>query len=177
MSDLQTRLEEVRASTGCGFASLLVFGATILVCGALSFFVSDRLVALALFLLGGAAVPATFGLQKLLGFPPLAADNPINPLVALLAIGKLVHFFAVAVVFLTEPALVTVALAAIVGGYYLPFAWLYGTRIYIVLGLLVGAAPWPALVFFGAESYPYVLLFWGLADWTAAFLVHRTCSK
>lgn len=173
MHDIRIALADARASSGGGFASLVVIGTMILSSGVIAFFVSARAAALVLLLLGALAVPAALALERLLGFPRMAKDNPLRPLVIQLAMGKVVAFFAAVVAYMLNPALVATAFAAIVGGYYLPFAWMHGTRIYIVLGVIVGAAPWLMMVLAGIKSYPYVLLFWGTCDWIAAFLIRQ----
>lgn len=81
MHDIRIALADARASSGGGFASLVVFGTMILLSGVIAFFVSARAAALVLLLLGALAVPAALALERLLGFPRMAKDNPLRPLV------------------------------------------------------------------------------------------------
>ena len=164
---------DARKGLAAGSVALMVFGTAVLLSGAAAFFVTDRATAVILFVLTSLAVPATPQVERWMGLPGMAGGNPLRKLVMQMAMLKLLILPAALLVFLLRPALVTVALAAIVGGYYLPYSWIYRTRVFIFLGVAVAAIPWAFLLLAGAQSYPYALLAWGSCDWIAAYSIRR----
>ena len=48
---------------------------------------------------------------------------------------------AAVVVYTLDPVGVPVAMAAIVGGHFLPYAWVHKSSLYIIMGIVVTGAP------------------------------------
>ena len=55
-------------------------------------------------------------------------------------------------VFNLNPLYVPVVFAATSSGHFLPYAWLYRTRAYIVLGVVAALGPFALLVVIGSET-------------------------
>lgn len=109
--------------------------------------------------LGGAAVhPLGFFLNRQLGGDLLARGHPWAGMIWTLGATQLLGWVTVAVLFAQAPVLVPFAVATLVGAHFLPFAWLYRSTPYAVLGtvsvvgigvlqlLLGSAAPLPIAI-------------------------------
>ena len=114
-------------------------------------------------------LPLAFGLERALGYPKLAKDNPLLPLVIQLAMTQVIALPAVILVIQMNHALLPVAFAAVVGGHFLPYAWLQSTKTYVVLAVVVGLLPWVATMVMGRGILPYVSLAVAFAIIAAAF--------
>lgn len=85
--------------------------------------------------LGGVAVhPLGFVLNRWLGGDILARGHPWASLIWTLGATQLLGWVTVAVLFAQAPVLVPFGLATLVGAHFLPFAWLYRSAPYAVLG-------------------------------------------
>lgn len=85
--------------------------------------------------LGGVAVhPAGFVLNRQLGGDLFARGHPWASLIWTLGGTQLLGWVTVAVLFAQAPALVPFGLATLVGAHFLPFAWLYRSKPYALLG-------------------------------------------
>lgn len=85
--------------------------------------------------MGGVAVhPLGFVLNRQLGGDILARGHPWAGLIWTLGGTQLLGWMTVAVLFAQAPTLVPFGLATLVGAHFLPFAWLYRSRPYAVLG-------------------------------------------
>lgn len=85
--------------------------------------------------LGGAAVhPLGFVLNRWLGGDILARGHPWASLIWTLGATQLLGWVTVAVLFAQAPALVPFGLATLVGAHFLPFAWIYRSVPYALLG-------------------------------------------
>lgn len=85
--------------------------------------------------LGGAAVhPLGLLLNRQLGGDLLARGHPWAGLIWTLGATQLLGWMTVAVLFAQAPALVPFGIATLVGAHFLPFAWLYRSMPYAVLG-------------------------------------------
>jgi hypothetical protein len=86
--------------------------------------------------LGGVVVhPLGFVLNRWLGGDILARGHPWAGLIWTLGGTQLLGWVTVAVLFAQAPALVPFGLATLVGAHFLPFAWLYRSMPYAVLGV------------------------------------------
>ncbi|GAB3751376.1 DUF7010 family protein [Lysobacter olei] len=87
--------------------------------------------------LGGVVVyPVGFILNRQLGGDMLARGHPWASLIWTLGGTQLLGWVTVAVLFSQAPALVPFGLATLVGAHFLPFAWLYRSKPYAVLGVV-----------------------------------------
>lgn len=85
--------------------------------------------------LGGIAVhPVGFVLNRQLGGDILARGHPWASLIWTLGATQLLGWVTVGVLFAQAPALVPFGLATLVGAHFLPFAWLYRSVPYALLG-------------------------------------------
>lgn len=108
---------------------------------------------------GGIAVhPVGYVLNRQLGGDVLARGHPWASLIWTLGVTQLLGWVTVWVLFAQAPALVPFGVATLVGAHFLPFAWLYRSVPYALLGaatvvgvgvaqlLLDNAAPLPIAV-------------------------------
>jgi len=158
MHSLASARAEIRQSSGGGFAFLVANGLGWLVAGIIGLILGAKAGAWALLFQGGVTLPLAFGLERALGYPKLARDNPLLPLVIQLAMTQVIALPAVILVIQLNHALLPVAFAAVVGGHFLPYAWLQATKTYVVLAIVVGLLPWLATMMIGREILPYVPL-------------------
>lgn len=84
---------------------------------------------------GGVAMhPVGLLLNRQLGGDLLARGHPWAGLIWTLGATQLLGWMTVAVLFNQAPALVPFGIATLVGAHFLPFAWLYRSAPYAVLG-------------------------------------------
>lgn len=158
MHSLASARAEIRQSSGGGFAFLVANGLGWLVAGIIGLILGAKAGAGALLFQGGVTLPLAFGLERALGYPKLARDNPLLPLVIQLAMTQVIALPAVILVIQLNHALLPVAFAAVVGGHFLPYAWLQSTKTYVVLAVVVGLLPWVATMVLGRGILSYVPL-------------------
>jgi len=103
------------------------------------------------FLVASALIyPLGYGLNRAFGGDLLARGHPLAGFIRVMLATQLLMFPLMLVVFLQARPLLALVLAALLGGHFLPYAWLYRSRTYFVLGsgtvLLAGALHllWPA---------------------------------
>ncbi len=177
MMDLGTARTDATRSSGGGVAFLMAYGTTLLLAGLLTFWLPVRLAALVIMFQGGVALPAAFVLERLLGFPPMAPDNPLRPLSVQLAMVQVVALPAVIITYQLDPTYVPAVFAAIGGGHFLPYAWVHRTRIYLVLAVTVSLGSALMTGIWGASTFPYVPLMWGVSLWLAVLLLWRSARR
>lgn len=177
VSDLDRARGESIASSGAGFPFLFSFGLSWLGAGALSYALPAEPAAWVYILQAFVAVPLALGLQSRLRYPKASPDNPLWPLAAQLLAIQAVAFPAYIVVLELEPTLVPVVFAALVGAHFLPFQWLYQTRVYSVLGGVVAVGPWVLAVAFGKDVVHYAGFFVGPVLLAASFLVKAHAAR
>ncbi len=158
MHSLADARAEVRRSSGGGFAFLIANGFGWLAAGTVGLVLGPKAGAWALLFQGGVTLPLAFGLERALGFPQMSRNNPLLPLVIQLAMTQVIALPAVILVIQLNHALLPVAFAAVVGGHFLPYAWLQATKTYIVLAVVVGLLPWVATMVIGRGILPYLPL-------------------
>ncbi len=153
--------DEVRLNGRGGSAFLLAFGATWTLAGVSTFFLPTDTAALVFLFQGAAGTPLAFVLEKLLGYPPASRGNSLTPLSILVAMSQLPILLAAGVVYTLDPIGVPVALAAIVGGHFLPYAWIHKNYLYVVMGVIVAVVPYALYVLLGNVSFYFVGFFVG----------------
>ncbi len=102
-----------------------------------SYFAEVRPTALAALFQGGIALPLAFLLERRMGSGALPKDHPLTSLIVLMALVQILAVPAAVLMYDSRPEYVAGAFAAIVGGHFLPYVWLYRTRIYLGLALAV----------------------------------------
>jgi hypothetical protein len=88
-----------------------------------------------------------------LGFPDYSPDNPLNRLGILLAFTPAVAIPAVLIAYVKFPLYMPATMAALLGGHFLPYSWLYQTDVYLVLGLVVALTPALLLWLFKEQGF------------------------
>lgn len=145
--------DEVRLNGRGGSAFLLAFGATWFLAGVSTLLLPADAAALAFLLQGAVGTPLAFALEKRLGHPPVSRYNSLTPLLVLLAVSQLPAFPAAFVAYELDPAAVPAALAAIVGGHFLPYAWIHKSKLYAFMGTVVAVVPFAAYELLGDASF------------------------
>ncbi len=157
----EERDESVAANRG-GLSFVLVHGITWLVAGCLALVLAPTSAALVYLFQGLVAFPASLAVERLLGFRTLSSrDNSLVNLFVLIAVAQGLALPASIIVFNLDPLYVPIVFAATSSGHFLPYAWLYRTRAYILLGVVTGLGPFGLLLLLGAQP----------AFWLAGFLV------
>lgn len=177
MNDLEAARREVSQSSAGGAPFLICFGATILACGILAFYLPVERAALAVMFQGGLALPAAFLLERRMAWGPMAKDNPLNALSIQLAMSQIVAFPVVIAMYDLRPGGVPLAMASIAGGHFLPYAWLQRTRVYVFLAVAVAAGALAIQIALGTRAFPYVLMYMTACYWIAAPLVYRAARS
>ena len=172
-SDIDVAREHAILSSLAGFPILLVFGAAWIVAGSLSFVVPPNLAPWVYVLLGVPAMPVALALERRIGYVEAPNPDPLLPLTLQILFVQVVAFPAILIVWEESPAYVPVAFAAIVGGHFLPFQWVYKTAIFLVLGIVVAVGPFALAVLFGRRSMHYTGFFVGAALLLGAWRVRE----
>jgi hypothetical protein len=76
-----------------------------------------------------------------LGFPDYSPDNPLNQLALLIAFTPALAIPAVIIAYFKYPIYMPSVIAALLGGHFLPYSWLYQTCVYLILGIAVALVP------------------------------------
>ena len=148
----QERDESIAANRG-GLSFLLVHGITWTVAGCLALVLAPESAALIYLFQGLVAFPASMVLERALGLRTLSArDNSLVNLFVLIAVAQGLALPPSVLVFNLNPLYVPVVFAATSSGHFLPYAWLYRTRAYIVLGVVAALGPFALLVVIGSET-------------------------
>lgn len=158
MTDLASAHADVARSSGGGVGFLLAYALTLSIVTVLAFTQTVEVGALAFLFQGGVALPLAFYLERQLGYPAMATDNPLRALSIQLAMIQVVALPAVILVYALDPTYVPAAFAAVVGGHFLPYAWLHRIPAYVVLGVAASFFPLGLMVVGGAAAFPYVPL-------------------
>jgi hypothetical protein len=140
------------ASAGAGFPFLLCFGCTWIAAAAASFALAPSVAAWVYLLQGFVAMPIAILLQRPLGYPKASPDNPLDPLALQLVFVQPVAFPALVIVLSLAPEYAPAAFASVVGAHFLPFGWMYRTRIYVVLGIVLSAGAYLLAIALGRRS-------------------------
>ena len=169
-------VQSASESSAVGAPWLIAFAGSVTVVAVLSFILDVRATALATLFQGGVALPVAFALERRMGTGILAKGHPLWPLVMQAMFVQIVALPAVVLLYPDSPELVPAGLAAVAGGHFLPYAWLHGTRVYLVLAvaLSIGSFALAGLV----EEAPQraVLVWWALCYAAAAVALTREHS-
>lgn len=177
MNDIDTARRDVSESSAGGAPFLICFGATLLACALLSTTVSRPVAALLVMFQGSLALPAAFALERRMSRKAMAPDNPLKPVSIQLAMSQIVALPVVIAMYSLNPGGVPLAMAAIGGGHFLPYAWLQRTPVYGALGAAVSLGAFAIQIVMGASASPYVLGWMTACYWTAAPLVYRNAAR
>lgn len=145
--------DEVRLSGRSGFAFLLAFGLAWSGAGILALVLPLQAAALGFIFQGAIGTPLAFLLEKLLGYPSVYKENSLNPLLILVAMSQLPGFLAAFIVYQLNPYYVPAVLAAVVGGHFLPYAWIHKSKVYVVMGAAVAVVPYALIAVLGETSF------------------------
>lgn len=157
--------------TRSGFAFLIANGAGWLIVGLLAFKWPEKRIATILLFLGLFTMPLAFGLRSILGLPDYNPENPLNQLGLLLAFSPAVAFPAIIISYFKFPAYLPCVMAAILGGHFLPYAWLYQTNIYLIIGIAVAIVPGLLIIYFEKHGFALGPLFVGITLITGSFFL------
>ena len=163
-------------SSLAGFPFLLVFGIVWIAGGFLSYVVPDAFAPWIYVAVGMPAMPVAILLEKRLGYVPAADPDPLLGLTLPLLFVQIVAFPAILIVWDAAPAYVPVAFAAIVGAHFLPYAWVYRTRMYVIVGVVVAVGPYLLAIVAGSKVLHYTGFLVGPALLAGAF-VARSHAK
>lgn len=139
MADLERDLAALAEATHHGFGFLTAYGLTWVVAGVLWRTAGPRVGAYAALFQGMVALPVALGLTALAA----TAERPDNPLLTSLSIalsmGQLLMLpLAIILIIAGRLDVAVAALAATTAAHFVPYAWLYQTPVYIVIGVLIG---------------------------------------
>lgn len=128
--------------------------------------------------LGGLAVqPVGYVFNRWLGGDALARGHPLAGLVWTLGATQWLGWVTVAVLFVQAPVLVPYALATLVGAHFLPFAWLYRSRAYAVLGVVSVLGAGIAQLALPTEAPRWIATGMAMAMLAAAWVEHRRFAR
>ena len=170
ISEIDSLREQAILSSIAGFPFLLVFSIGWIVAGGLSYFVPHHIAAWIYVLQGVPGVALAIALERRMGYVSPPAADPLLPLALQLMFVQILAFPAVALVWDLAPAYMPVAWAAVVGAHFLPFQWIYCTRLYGVLGVVVAAGPYVLGAIVGQDVIHYTGFLVGGALLIGAFL-------
>jgi hypothetical protein len=170
-SDIDSLRQNAILASVAGFPFLLVFGFVWIAAGALSYGVPRNIAPWMYPGLGAVAAPIAMALERRLRYVPVANPDPLLPLALQLLFVQMLAFPAILLVWDATPDLTPVAFAAIVGAHFLPYQWLYQTRIYGVLAIIVAVGSYALAIAVGARALHLTGFFVGGTLLVGAFLV------
>ncbi len=85
-------------------------------------------------------MPLAFVISKMLKIDFTNKNNPLTPLGILFSINQLIYLLIVMWVYPTVPEKMTMVLAMVFGAHLLPFGWLYKSKAYTVLSVVIPIA-------------------------------------
>lgn len=149
--------EDVRRTSLGGFPMLITAAGAWLVAAGLTLVLSAKVAALVFLFQGVVTMP--FGLWLLprwLKLAPLPRDHPLTLLLVLCASVQTLNLPALFAVYSLRPELVPMALAAVMGGHFLPYWWLQRAKAYLFGAIASAIGPWVFTLFAGtAASFHY----------------------
>jgi len=171
LSELDALRQRGILASLAGFPFLLVMGVAWIAGGALSYWVPSGFAPWIYPCLGGLAMPIAIALERRWGYVPAADPDPLLPLTLQLLFVQIVAFPAILLVWDSAPHFTPVAFAAVVGAHFLPFQWVYRTRVYTGLGAVVAVGPFVLAVWVGQPVLHYAGFFVGGTLLIGALLV------
>ena len=106
-----------------------------------------------------------------MGYVPAAKVDPLLPLALQINFVQVVAFPALLLIWDQKPDYMPAAFAAVVGAHFLPFQWIYRTKIYGILGVVVAVGPFVLVVLSEEKALHYTGFFVGGTLLVGAFLV------
>ncbi len=176
-NDLQRALQEVSASSAGGAPFLIAYGATFVITAVLSFFLPRPTAALIAMFQGGVALPVAFWLERRMGSRRMAADNPLRPLSAQMAMSQALGLPLLIVAYTLNPVAIPVMLASLGGVHFFPYAWLHRTQTYIYLAVAVSIGAFVVQLILGSNAFSFILLYVGVVYWAASPLLYRHAAR
>ncbi len=161
-SEIDRLRQEAILSSLAGFPFLLVYSIVWTAAGALSYVVPES-VAPWLYLVGGLpGAPVAIALERRLGYIRASGNDPLLPLTMQLLFVQIVSIPAVMIVWSAAPSYTPVAFAAVVGGHFLPYQWVYRTPLYGILGVAASGGAYVLGALSGEEAIHYTGFFMGV---------------
>jgi len=176
-NDLRQALNDVSASSAGGAPFLIAYGATFVITAVLSFFLPRPTAALIAMFQGGVALPVAFWLERRMGSRRLAADNPLRPLSAQMAMSQALGLPLLIVAYSLNPGAIPVMLASLGGVHFFPYAWLHRTQSYIYLAAAVSIGGFVLQLILGSNAFSFILLYVGVVYWAASPLLYRHAAR
>ena len=170
-TDLDVIRQQGILSSLAGFSFLLVMGLAWIAAAALSYFVPIGFAPWLYPCLGGLTMPIAIALDRKLGYIAAPTPDPLLPLSLQLLFVQIAAFPAVLLVWDSMPNYMPVAFAGIVGAHFLPFQWIYKTKVYCALGIVVAVGPYILAVLVGPQVVHFTGFLVGTALLIGAFLV------
>ncbi len=152
VSEIDAVRQQAILSSLAGSPFLLVFSFVWIAAGSLSYVVPRDVAPWIYLFLGFPAMPIAIAFERRVGYIRAAEPDPLLPLTLQILFVQVVAFPAILIVWDAAPQYVPVALAAVVGAHFLPFQWVYRTRLYGFLGVVVAGGPFVLAVFFGERA-------------------------
>lgn len=85
-------------------------------------------------------MPLAFAISKIIKIEFTNKGNPLTPLGILFSLNQLIYLLIVMWVYPTVPGKMTMVLAMVFGAHLLPFGWLYKSKSYTVLSVIIPIA-------------------------------------
>lgn len=98
-------------------------------------------------------VPLAYFISKLIGVDFQNKDNPLAKLGILFAVNQMLYILIAMWIYVAVPEKMLMVYAMIFGAHLLPYGWLYQSKTYYVLSVLV-----PVLVLFVGCNYPVAVV-------------------
>lgn len=98
-------------------------------------------------------VPMAYLISKLIGVDFQNKDNPLTKLGILFSVNQMLYILIAMWVYAAVPKKMLMVYAMIFGAHLLPYGWLYQSKTYYVLSVLI-----PILVLFVGYNYPAVTI-------------------
>lgn len=171
VSEIDAVRERAILASLAGFPFLLVFGCAWIAAGALSGVVPPRVAPWLYVCMGVPSTPIALLLDRRLGYLPAADPDPLLPLALQVLFVQIVAFPVIMIVWSAAPGLVPAAFAAITGAHFLPFQWIYRTKVYGILGVVVSLGSFLLAVFSKGRANQLTGLFVGGSLVIGAFAV------
>lgn len=176
-NDLNRAFDEVSASSAGGAPFLIAYGATFLITAVLSFFLPRDTTALIAIFQGGVALPVAFWLERKMGTRRMAADNPLRPLSAQMAMSQALGLPIFILVYSLNPGGIPLSLACLGGVHFLPYAWLHRTRIYAIFAFAVSIGAFAIQLALAKSAFSYILLYMAIVYLITTPLVYRHAAR
>ncbi len=169
--DIDAVRQHAILSSLAGFPFLLVFSLAWIAAAIMSYLLPREIAPWIYPVLGLPATVIAIVYESRLGYVPAAEPDPLLPLALQINFVQIVAFPALLIVWDQKPEYLPAAFAAIVGAHFLPFQWIYRTRLYGILGVVVAAGPFLLVILFAEKALHYTGFLVGGALLIAAFLV------